>query len=69
VAAARFGLMGAAPERPGDDVSGLDSPLRELEDKKTGERGRWRGASMHPTSDFHMKCVVNSTQSIPALNN
>jgi hypothetical protein len=27
---ARFGLVGAAPERPRDDVGGLDAPLREL---------------------------------------
>ena len=26
----RFGLMGASPERPCDDVGGLDAPLREL---------------------------------------
>ena len=28
--ATRFGLMGASPERPCDDVGGLDAPLREL---------------------------------------
>jgi hypothetical protein len=25
----RFGLMGSAPERPGDDAGRLDAPLRE----------------------------------------
>jgi len=29
--AARFGLMGAPPERPSDGASGLNAPLREFE--------------------------------------
>src|SRR5450756_1437437 len=30
--AARFGLMGSSPERPCDDVRGLDAPLCKLDD-------------------------------------
>ena len=30
-----FGLMSASPERPCDDASGLDAPLRELEGDAT----------------------------------
>ena len=30
VCATRFGLVGATPERPCDDMSGLDAPLGEL---------------------------------------
>jgi hypothetical protein len=30
--AARFGLMGSSPERPCDDVRGLDAPLCKLND-------------------------------------
>ena len=31
VCAARFGLVGAPPERPCDDMGGLDAPLGELD--------------------------------------
>ena len=30
--AARFGLMGSSPERPCDDLRGLDAPLCKLDD-------------------------------------
>ena len=35
VGAAGFGLVGAAPERPCDDVCGLDAPLCEFEGDAT----------------------------------
>jgi hypothetical protein len=31
VGEASFGLMGAAPERPGNDTGGLDAPLCEFD--------------------------------------
>jgi hypothetical protein len=31
VCVARFGLVGAPPERPRDDMGGLDAPLGELD--------------------------------------
>jgi hypothetical protein len=30
MSAARFGLVGSAPERPCDDAGGLDAPLCQL---------------------------------------